>query len=1444
MNLLFPDFIADGLSGQGTFFKDNIAKFCNETGAKATMTAKAFPTAYREELELDLDTGLNFYDAFNFFGSWMPGLVVKGHLMQLTEYVQSAASINWADMLPAIRRGVAEFQNEVYMLPADGDVIVMIYRKDLLDLHGLSKPETWEDWLAVSKYFRENVGASAWVDSPNRTLHQEGGYGACMMTKRNDWAYANLFAFLATYLQAQGPTQGIFFDPQTMEPLFNTPAVREALLLYKEIVLHSSHSERPCTECTDDGGAGLFTMVEDMQKGKCMMGFNYMGPVKFIASGAFNTANNTIALSQVPGSTRVKSVDGGSVVSCDTKASNCLYATESMERDSDGRLKPGGTPRRVNRATYYSGGGQSWAISGHVKDQKKRDALWELLLGFVSTENAILSTAAADYLLDPFRQTTLDGLQVKGHLATEKFMQNGWKWEQLGTMKETLQTVFTDPNSALDLKIVQGGSYIEETDEPMLKYFKGELTVDEVIEDLTGRWKARTEAIGRQEQRNLYRSVLGLGPIFDRPNCSAGTQNLLGRCEPCSAGTAKDDIGPHECPRCPAGLFQDETGKSDCKACNDILADSTTQFMGSMVRSDCVCDQGSYHENGICLQCSAGMLCDEFDQQLPKQDEGFKVEGDAAQVNRTIDYIVYRCLDVSKCPAGQRGQCSAGHTGVACATCLDGYHMVPASGQCSKCEASSSYPTAIVAIIAGLVGLVFLTYAVNRDPITRSHAALSCVISAGILVSAVQTLGVFSQLSIKWFEPAKTIMRVMPLLSFDPRSFKVGCLVGASPLSSYATQLAIAPMCAALILTIIAIKHRSIKATTVWVEFVNTVGTIFKVLFISLVMSTFAPVVCYSHPDGQHQSMRSNPSVLCFESPEHSWMFGLGMVVFLLVPAPFFAAACYCTWLFPRKTARVSADSALYLNATRFFFAKFEPTKYYYGLCMLMRSLAICFVPVIIRDNLPLQVVFIGLIIGAIHIVQTQTMPWRVPLNNTIDTSINVGMWMLMMVGAMCVGLSADLESIRVVGTALFLVSMALAFSSLLASGSKMFRGGTFYHYFICHDRSHAAAQARLLKIMLQSKTGKAVHIDSDDFTELDGLLDIVKSRVGTLLAYLTRATLSKPWCAAEITVGVMTTKCKVLAVQTPSFQPPDEDELSDLNSYLDLQSCNFEHYGITTAHVQTAFTRLLSGTSVVTIDMPASAIGTRKFEVLSEMIDTHVKSKLGEASEAPKLQAKQMRSALVVISDERCDEANAVVCLLKTKMQVALEGVAQGGICCLCDYQETGVALDALTSARGAIVLLSSGTLASPVQLAIAAWATKLRGESGNPDVIPVSIPGFVFPVEEFFADTAPEMFRSATGVKFGFSEASEFVQSLREFFWSTRTSLSPQSSERMLDQEVQDLLARLRRGPRRSTISRATVARLSSSRLSKEGRLSKDSKGSDVGMATVKSDPLTVMV
>merc|ERR1712151_1383314 len=194
------------------------------------------------------------------------------------------------------------------------------------------------------------------------------------------------------------------------------------------------------------------------------------------------------------------------------------------------------------------------------------------------------------------------------------------------------------------------------------------------------------------------------------------------------------------------------------------------------------------------------------------------------------------------------------------------------------------------------------------------------------------------------------------------------------------------------------------------------------------------------------------------------------------------------------------------------------------------------------------------------------------------------------------------------------------------------------------------------------------------------------------------------------------------------------------------------------------------------------------------------------------------------------------VVFLWKLKLEADLETPVPTGICCLCDYDVSrSSTLESVSSSRALVVVLSPGTLASPEQPALAAWATRKRQDAGMPDVIPINIPGFVFPTEEFFQQTSPKIFRTSGGVKFGFAESQDFVQSLREFFWSTRTVLSTHASEKVLDHEVQELLSRMRRGPRRCTISRATISRLSKA---------SSNSGSVRNPSFADSEALTVMV
>merc|ERR1712176_1476862 len=102
-----------------------------------------------------------------------------------------------------------------------------------------------------------------------------------------------------------------------------------------------------------------------------------------------------------------------------------------------------------------------------------------------------------------------------------------------------------------------------------------------------------------------------------------------------------------------------------------------------------------------------------------------------------------------------------------------------------------------------------------------------------------------------------------------------------------------------------------------------------------------------------------------------------------------------------------------------------------------------------------------------------------------------------------------------------------------------------------------------------------------------------------------------------------------------------------------DLKSCNVEHYGITTAHMATAFRKLLNVAITPCVDMPESLSGTRRFEVLAGLIDAPMKCDVDTPNEVPKLDAETMSGKVVISSDSHCDEATAVVFLLKLKLSL-----------------------------------------------------------------------------------------------------------------------------------------------------------------------------------------------
>ena len=116
-------------------------------------------------------------------------------------------------------------------------------------------------------------------------------------------------------------------------------------------------------------------------------------------------------------------------------------------------------------------------------------------------------------------------------------------------------------------------------------------------------------------------------------------------------------------------------------------------------------------------------------------------------------------------------------------------------------------------------------------------------------------------------------------------------------------------------------------------------------------MSTMAlaPLMCYGHPNGK-VSLLKHPNILC-ASEEHTGMVMAGLA--LLGECCIFLAIC--TYLVITAPKKLSEGSKIHLTSARFLFFRFRPDRWWYGLPVLLKGLALSMPLVAATDDPQLQ---------------------------------------------------------------------------------------------------------------------------------------------------------------------------------------------------------------------------------------------------------------------------------------------------------------------------------------------------------------------------------------------------------------------------------------------------------------------------------------------------------
>lgn len=896
--------------------------------------------------------------------------------------------------------------------------------------------------------------------------------------------------------------------------------------------------------------------------------------------------------------------------------------------------------------------------------------------------------------------------------------------------------------------------------------------------------------------------------------CDPGTymdeiQQIL--CRSCRPGAFAETNSTVTCGTCPRGSFANGTGSTACTPCPP---GRSTQDPGATSSDVCLCMEGTYslQDGSACLPCPVGMYC-AFGSTVGSARGTAPVAKELYMALRSEPLQAYLCLTSTACPGGPPGTCGRYRDPekVACGQCENSAYE--SGGNCHMCDNNDLGPF-IATLLGGLVAVCLMTVIVNRNLLTKTNDATTVTVMCGLALTCVQTLGLFRTLSIGTFEPMTTVLRLASVLSFDIRVIKAACVVGSSPVEMFLLRQSVAPAVLVSVACSLVVKKKVDPKSVLKVELCNSIGHIFTIFFLPIMLSLLNPFICYPHPGDLGSSMVSAPSILCFHNRSHGTMVIGSLIALLIVPVPYLTIVSYGIQRYPEWISQHDGGGFM-LRAMHFLFYRYKPERYFYGAIMLTRSMCMCLVPIVIRDDPALQVFLTCAVLVFFTLLQQHLAPWRSTVANIMDGAVSGSLLLLLVLGSMAADFTLSMKSI----TQAWLISSILAAIGigigLAVTIRKYLVPRPYYHMFLSHHKAHAAAQARLLKLMLESRRTLGVFIDSDDLTELDTLFDTIKTKVGHMVAYLTRDTLRRPWCAGEL-VTTHRMKLNVTVVRTPSFQNLTPQQLHDMahgsGTYVEMEGANLNQYSITLPDIAAAYEWLL-GPHIPVIELQVSVKGIGRFDDVAAKL-------LKEEVIATKEEGKMRPGMLLVSVDFTSDEALACAGVLLRKIQRRVFELFPNGIYALfCDEGGGHVLARFVRQCHAALVMLTPGTLTSNAQLMVIFELMRLAEKSQHggddqhmtsggmhdlssatghpgahklaapaPPAVLVQCPGFVFPCKSFYSTELPRALKDWPDGAPVFAEIY-----IAKFFKRISVSFATHASDTVLNTQASEVVSRI---------------------------------------------------
>ena len=150
----------------------------------------------------------------------------------------------------------------------------------------------------------------------------------------------------------------------------------------------------------------------------------------------------------------------------------------------------------------------------------------------------------------------------------------------------------------------------------------------------------------------------------------------------------------------------------------------------------------------------------------------------SVQVLRGCEYVPGRTI----------GACASGRIGISCGEC-EASTAPAVDGSCADCDRNDTAP--FVSALLGLAFMMLVPYCViNRENrSTQPQTLLLVGIVAGMMITFIQQMGVFSTMSIPWAEPTKTMLDIMRFMNLDIDIVRMGCVMTIPAFNRFAIKL-------------------------------------------------------------------------------------------------------------------------------------------------------------------------------------------------------------------------------------------------------------------------------------------------------------------------------------------------------------------------------------------------------------------------------------------------------------------------------------------------------------------------------------------------------------------------------------------------------------------------------------------------------------------------------